>query len=106
MDAKLNFDDNAAHRQKDIFSQRDWSQEDERDVQAAKADINYIGLEGNIGCLGGDYLFFCDVRLCSTNLNYQSMELAWPWQPWTSSNSTEALPPIFWMLEEEHLPTK
>uniref|UniRef100_H2ZM76 Succinyl-CoA synthetase beta chain n=1 Tax=Ciona savignyi TaxID=51511 RepID=H2ZM76_CIOSA len=51
MDAKLNFDDNAAHRQKEIFSLRDWSQEDERDVQAAKADINYIGLDGNIGCL-------------------------------------------------------
>ena len=52
MDAKFNFDDNAAHRQKEIFDQRDWAQEDDRDVQAAKADINYIGLEGNIGCLG------------------------------------------------------
>ncbi|XP_078483942.1 succinate--CoA ligase [ADP-forming] subunit beta, mitochondrial-like [Ciona intestinalis] len=51
MDAKLNFDDNAAHRQKEIFNLRDWSQEDDRDAQAAKADINYIGLDGNIGCL-------------------------------------------------------
>lgn len=52
MDAKLNFDDNAAHRQKDIFDMRDWAQEDARDVQAAKYDLNYIGLDGNIGCLG------------------------------------------------------
>jgi len=51
MDAKLNFDDNAAYRQKEIFAMRDWAQEDERDVVAAKFDLNYIGLEGNIGCL-------------------------------------------------------
>lgn len=63
MDAKLNFDDNAAHRQEDVFNQRDWSQEDERDVQAAKAHLNYIGLEGNIGCLGRTLIGFCHNRL-------------------------------------------
>ena len=52
MDCKINFDDNAAYRQKEIFALKDWSQEDERDVIAAKADLNYIGLDGNIGCLG------------------------------------------------------
>jgi len=52
MDAKLNFDDNAFFRQKEIFDQRDWSQEDERDAEAAKHNLNYIGLTGNIGCLG------------------------------------------------------
>ncbi|CAH2224079.1 succinate-- ligase [ADP-forming] subunit beta, mitochondrial [Pelobates cultripes] len=51
MDAKINFDTNAAYRQKEVFDLRDWSQEDERDQQAAKADLNYIGLDGNIGCL-------------------------------------------------------
>lgn len=51
MDCKLNFDDNAAYRQKEIFALKDWSQEDERDVQAAKANLNYIGLDGKIGCL-------------------------------------------------------
>jgi len=51
MDAKFNFDDNAEHRQKDVFDLKDWSQLDQRDVQAAAADLNYIGLEGNIGCL-------------------------------------------------------
>eukprot|EP00884_Botryococcus_braunii_P023605 jgi/Botrbrau1/9929/Bobra.0012s0027.1 len=50
-DAKLGFDDNAAFRQKDIFAMRDTSQEDPREVEAAKADLNYIGLDGNIGCM-------------------------------------------------------
>ena len=44
MDAKINFDSNAIYRQKDIFELRDWSQEDEREVIAAKSDLNYIGL--------------------------------------------------------------
>lgn len=52
MDAKLNFDDNADFRQKDIFALRDTSQEDQREVQAAKYNLNYIGLDGQIGCLG------------------------------------------------------
>ncbi|KAK1290705.1 hypothetical protein QJS10_CPB18g02002 [Acorus calamus] len=50
-DAKLNFDDNAAFRHKDIFSLRDSSQEDPREVAAAKADLNYISLDGEIGCM-------------------------------------------------------
>ncbi|KAI5385049.1 hypothetical protein KIW84_022551 [Lathyrus oleraceus] len=49
-DAKLNFDDNAAYRQKEIFTLRDTTQEDPREVAAAKADSNYIGLDGEIGC--------------------------------------------------------
>lgn len=56
MDAKINFDSNSAYRQKKIFDMRDWTQEDERDRDAAKADLNYIGLDGNIGCLGMLYL--------------------------------------------------
>lgn len=51
MDAKFGFDDNAQFRQKDIFALRDKSQEDKREVAAAKWDLNYIGLDGNIGCL-------------------------------------------------------
>nr|KAF6428555.1 succinate-CoA ligase ADP-forming subunit beta [Rousettus aegyptiacus] len=51
MDAKINFDSNSAYRQKKIFDLRDWTQEDERDKDASKADLNYIGLDGNIGCL-------------------------------------------------------
>lgn len=51
VDAKFGFDDNAAYRQKDIFAQRDTSMEDPRDVKAEKAGLNYIGLDGNIGCM-------------------------------------------------------
>ncbi|XP_071507109.1 succinate--CoA ligase [ADP-forming] subunit beta, mitochondrial-like [Diadema antillarum] len=51
MDAKINFDDNAAFRQKKIHDLRDWSQEDEREVLAAEHNLNYIGLDGDIGCL-------------------------------------------------------
>lgn len=52
MDAKINFDSNAEYRQKKVFDMQDWTQEDPRDRQAAKADLNYIGLDGTIGCLG------------------------------------------------------
>ena len=50
-DAKIGFDDNAAFRQDEIFSQRDFSQEDPREVAADKWDLNYVGLDGNIGCM-------------------------------------------------------
>jgi succinyl-CoA synthetase beta subunit len=50
-DAKLNFDDNAAYRQSETASQRDIRQEDPHEVEAEKFDLNYIGLDGNIGCL-------------------------------------------------------
>jgi succinyl-CoA synthetase beta subunit len=51
IDSKINFDDNAAFRQKAIFAQRDTSMEDPRDVQASEYGLNYVGLDGNIGCL-------------------------------------------------------
>ncbi|PIK57747.1 putative succinyl-CoA ligase [Apostichopus japonicus] len=51
MDAKMNFDDNAAFRQEHIFSLRDRTQEDAREVKAAEYDLNYIQLDGDIGCL-------------------------------------------------------
>jgi len=50
-DAKIGFDDNAVFRQKDIFEQRDHTQEDPREVAAGKWDLNYIGLDGSIGCM-------------------------------------------------------
>jgi len=51
MDAKVNFDDNADFRQEDVFALRDTTQEDKREVDAAKYKLNYIGLDGSIGCL-------------------------------------------------------
>eukprot|EP00877_Chromochloris_zofingiensis_P014137 jgi/Chrzof1/8978/Cz03g31200.t1_SCL2[v5.2] len=50
-DAKLGFDDSAAYRQKEIFAMRDESQMDPREVAAQKYDLNYIPLDGNIGCM-------------------------------------------------------
>ena len=51
LDAKLKFDDNADFRQKAVFDQRDWSQEDAREVAAADYNLNYIALDGDIGCM-------------------------------------------------------
>merc|ERR1712088_883139 len=51
LDAKLKFDDNAEFRQKAVFDQRDWSQEDAREVAAAEYNLNYIALDGDIGCM-------------------------------------------------------
>ena len=50
-DAKVGFDDNASFRQGPIFEKRDKTQEDPREVKAAEWDLNYVGLDGNIGCM-------------------------------------------------------
>lgn len=52
VDAKLQFDDNAQFRQSKIFSQEDVSEIDPREIEAARARLNYIPMSGNIGCLG------------------------------------------------------
>ena len=51
MDAKFGFDDNAEFRQKDVFELRDISQEEPSEVEAQKANLNFIKLDGSIGCL-------------------------------------------------------
>ncbi|GAM33286.1 succinate-CoA ligase beta subunit [Talaromyces pinophilus] len=51
MDAKLGFDDNAEFRQKEVFSWRDTTQEDADEVKAAEHGLNFIKLDGDIGCL-------------------------------------------------------
>ncbi|MGK0187160.1 MAG: succinyl-CoA synthetase beta subunit [Verrucomicrobiales bacterium] len=51
LDAKFNFDDNALYRHPDIEAMRDPEEEDPREVEAAKFDLNYIGLDGSIACL-------------------------------------------------------
>ncbi|EPY34080.1 succinyl-CoA synthetase beta subunit [Angomonas deanei] len=51
IDAKLSFDDNAAFRQKEIFALADDTQIDSKEVLAKKFDLNYIALDGNVGCL-------------------------------------------------------
>jgi succinyl-CoA synthetase beta subunit len=51
LDAKINFDDNALFRHPEIVALRDFDEEDPADVEASKHNLNYIQLEGNIGCL-------------------------------------------------------
>jgi len=49
LDAKLNFDDNALFRHKDILAYRDLDEEDPQEIEAAKYNLNYINLDGNVG---------------------------------------------------------
>jgi len=51
LDAKMNFDDNALFRHKDVQELRDEDEEDPAELEAAKHDLNYITLDGNIGCM-------------------------------------------------------
>ncbi|ESS66550.1 succinyl-CoA ligase [GDP-forming] beta-chain [Trypanosoma cruzi Dm28c] len=68
IDAKLSFDDNAEFRQKDIFSLADDTQIDPKEVLAKKYDLNYIALDGNVGCLvNGAGLAMATMDLISMN---------------------------------------
>jgi succinyl-CoA synthetase beta subunit len=51
LDAKMSFDDNALFRHADIRALRDIDEEDPKEVEASKYDLNYVSLEGNIGCM-------------------------------------------------------
>jgi len=51
LDAKIGFDDNALYRHPDIVALRDLTEEDEKEVEASKYDLNYISLDGSIGCM-------------------------------------------------------
>jgi succinyl-CoA synthetase beta subunit len=51
LDAKMNFDDNALFRHKDLQELRDEDEEDPAELEASKHDLNYIKLDGNIGCM-------------------------------------------------------
>ena len=51
LDAKMNFDDNAMFRHPDYLELRDESEEDPLEVEASKFDLNYIKLDGNVGCM-------------------------------------------------------
>lgn len=51
LDAKMNFDDNALYRIKDILEYRDLDEEDPLEIEASKFNLNYIKLDGNVGCM-------------------------------------------------------
>ncbi|TTB85603.1 Succinate--CoA ligase [GDP-forming] subunit beta, mitochondrial [Bagarius yarrelli] len=63
-DAKINFDDNAEFRQKDIFAMDNTAEDDPLETEAAKYDLKYIGLDGNIACFvngAGLAMATCDI---------------------------------------------
>jgi succinyl-CoA synthetase beta subunit len=51
LDAKIGFDDNALYRHADIMALRDLTEEDEKEIEASKYDLNYVALDGTIGCM-------------------------------------------------------
>ena len=51
MDAKINLDDNALHRHKDLMELRDQNEEDPLEVEASRYELNYIKLDGTVGCM-------------------------------------------------------
>ncbi|XP_026671193.1 succinate--CoA ligase [GDP-forming] subunit beta, mitochondrial isoform X2 [Ceratina calcarata] len=51
VDAKISFDDNAQFRQQDLFKLEDGEEKDPREAEAARFNLNYIGMDGDIGCL-------------------------------------------------------
>ncbi|MEY3838417.1 MAG: succinyl-CoA synthetase, beta subunit [Pseudomonadota bacterium] len=51
LDCKINVDDNALYKQKTLAELRDWSQNDSKEAEAFAAGLNYIALNGNIGCM-------------------------------------------------------
>jgi len=51
LDAKIGFDDNALYRHPDIVALRDITEEDEKEIEASRYDLNYVALDGTIGCM-------------------------------------------------------
>src|SRR5499433_3488073 len=51
LDAKVGFDDNALYRHTDIVALRDLTEEDDKEIEASKYDLNYVALDGTIGCM-------------------------------------------------------
>jgi succinyl-CoA synthetase beta subunit len=64
LDAKMNFDDNGLFRHKELLDYKDESEEDAAELEASKYQLNYIKLDGNVGCM--------------------VMAPAWLWEPWIS----------------------
>lgn len=51
-DAKISFDDNAIFKHPELKAMRDTTEENPREVEAEDCGLNYVGMDGNIGCLG------------------------------------------------------
>uniref|UniRef100_A0A8C7ZI06 succinate--CoA ligase (GDP-forming) n=1 Tax=Oryzias sinensis TaxID=183150 RepID=A0A8C7ZI06_9TELE len=78
-DAKINFDDNAEFRQKAVFAMDDMTESDPTEMEAAKWDLKYIGMDGNIACFGMDGKPFSRMQTgLSSSLLYKELELKVP----------------------------
>ena len=90
LDAKINFDDNALFRHADLRELRDITEEDPLEVEASKYSLNYIKLDGNVGCMvngAGLAMATMDVLFSSPAVFLQ-----------TSLTSAEAPVPIRWVM--------
>lgn len=63
VDAKIQFDDNSQYRHQDVFKLDETSESDPREVIAHQHNLNYIGMDGNIGCLGEMFNFLMEFKL-------------------------------------------
>ena len=65
LDAKVNFDSNALYRHPDVVKLRDLTEEDGKEIEASKYDLNYIALDGDIGCMPSRLRFNTPARSLS-----------------------------------------
>ena len=79
LDAKVSFEDNALHRHPEVAGMRDETEEESAETTSREAGLNYVKLDGEIGCMVNG--------------------AGWPWPPWTSSSTTGGRPPISWTWE-------
>ena len=77
LDAKVNFDDNALYRHKDLAELRDLDEEDPSEIEASKYDLNYVKLDGTIGCMVNGDLLCLDAKVnFDDNALYRHKDLA------------------------------
>ena len=79
VDAKVNLDDNALFRHQDLAELRDLSEEDPLEVEASKSGLNYVKLDGNVGCMvNGAGLAMATMDIIKLS-GGRSGQLSWMW---------------------------
>ncbi|RPH93336.1 ADP-forming succinate--CoA ligase subunit beta, partial [candidate division KSB1 bacterium] len=105
LDAKVNLDDNGLFRHPDIEAMRDFSEEDPAEVEASKANLNYIKLDGNVGCMvngAGLAMATMDIiKLCSGKpANFLAVVSALAAKP--TSRKFDGVPPHTLIIHMTH----
>ena len=97
LDAKVGFDDNALFRHPDVAALRDETEEDAKEIEASKYDLNYVALDGEIGCMvngAGLAMATMDIiKLTAWRRRTSSMSAAAP-PPRRSPRRSRSSPPI------------